>query len=345
MDKELSCDFYFGDSRPGGIKPVDVTLLNNYKGVFHNKKVFGAWFWQSGVLGLLNKGYTDLITPGETYCLSTWFLLLLAKLRQRRVYLWTHGAYGDEKGFKKWMTKMRMRLATGAFLYGEYAKKTLISYGVKETKLHVIYNSLDYDTQKQMRDSLKPSSIYSDRFGNDNPNIVFIGRLTKVKKLHQILESVAILKGEGYKLNVTFVGDGNEKETLVNLSKKKQLQDVWFYGACYDENKISELIYNADVCVSPGNVGLTAMHAMVFGTPVISHCNFPKQMPEFEAIEDGVTGAFFEEDNVISLANSLKTWITSNRNREEIRKACFKVIDEKYNPHRQVKVMKNIILN
>lgn len=346
MDRELPCDFYFGDSRPGGIKPVDISLLANYKGTLHNRKVIGSWFWQSGVLQLLRKGYTDIITPGETYCLSTWMLLLLARLRHRHVYLWTHGAYGDEKRFKKWMTKMRVKLAAGAFLYGEYAKKILISYGVNENKLHVIYNSLDYDTQKQIRDSIKPSSIYADRFGNNNPNIVFIGRLTKVKKLHQILEAVAILKDNGFKLNVTFVGDGDVRESLVKLSEDYHIQDnVWFYGACYDEVRISEFIYNADVCVSPGNVGLTAMHSMAFGTPVISHQNFPMQMPEFEAIEDGVTGAFFEEDNIESLANTIKVWLSANKKREDIRNACYKVIDERYNPYRQIIVMKNVIKN
>lgn len=84
--------------------------------------------------------------------------------------------------------------------------------------------------------------------------------------------------------------------------RKQQLQqqvksynlanNIWFYGACYDEIKNAALIYNADLCVSPGNVGLTAMHSMVFGTPVITHNDFKWQMPEFEAIEPGKTGDF-----------------------------------------------------
>lgn len=39
-------------------------------------------------------------------------------------------------------------------------------------------------------------------------------------------------------------------------------KNVWFYGSCYDEQTNAELIYNADMCVAPGNVGLTAIHAM-----------------------------------------------------------------------------------
>lgn len=57
----------------------------------------------------------------------------------------------------------------------------------------------------------------------------------------------------------------------------------------------AELIYNADLCVAPGNIGLTAMHAMMFGCPCISHNDFSWQMPEFEAIVPYKTGNFLKE--------------------------------------------------
>ena len=118
---------------------------------------------------------------------------------------------------------------------------------------------------------------------------------------------------------------------------------VWFYGACYDERRIAELLYNADLCVSPGNVGLTAMHAMTFGCPVISNDNFSTQMPEFEAIEDGKTGTFFKENDIESLAEAISRWRDSSPDRELVRKACYKVIDEKYNPHLQLETLKKVI--
>lgn len=346
MDKELPCDFYFGDYRPGGIKPFDTSLLSHFKGYLHNKKLIGSIFWQSGAVGLLGKGYTDIITPGETYCLSTWLLLLLARIRGVRVFLWTHGAYGDEKGFKKWMTKARIRLSAGAFLYGDYAKSVLVDYGCDKRKLHVIYNSLDYDTQKQMRANIKASSIYQDKFGNDNINVVFIGRLTKEKKLKMLLDSIALLKKRNININVSIIGDGVDRNYLEKAAHDLNLEKVvWFVGACYDENKIAEFLYNADLCVSPGNVGLTAMHAMTFGTPVISHNSFHNQGPEFEAIEEEKTGLFFKENDVESLAEAINRWLLNIKDREEVRKECYKVIDEKYNPHKQVETIRRIIYN
>lgn len=345
MDKELPCDFYFGDSRPGKIEPVPYELLEHFKGEFHNVSV-GPFYWQKGALRLLRSDYTDLITPGDSYCLSTKVLLLLAKRHKKNIYLWTHGAYGDEKGFKKWMSIRSKAKAKGVFLYGEYAKNILMKWGVPESKLHVIYNSLSYDEQLPLRNSITPSDFYQKHFSNDNANIVFIGRLTSVKKLDQILKAVALLKEQGLLFNVTFIGDGTEKQKLESLTIELDLQNnVWFYGACYDEKQIAEFLYNADLCVSPGNVGLTAMHAMTFGCPVISHDNFPQQMPEFEAIEKGKTGDFFKENDINSLAEAIKRWQNNCGDREEIRKACYKVIDEKYNPHVQIETLRNTIFN
>lgn len=66
---------------------------------------------------------------------------------------------------------------------------------------------------------------------------------------------------------MTFICDGEKTKEFKQLAESLGLQDyVWFYGACYNEKELSSLIYNADLCVAPGNIGLTAMHSMVFGT-------------------------------------------------------------------------------
>lgn len=343
MDRELPCDFYFGDSRPGKIEELDTSLLSNFKGKFHNVS-FGPFYWQCGAMKLLHEGYTDIITSTDPYCISSWVLMWRAKRMGINVYLWGHGAYGNETGIKKMLRKKCNQLAKGVFLYGYYAKEILVKWGINEDKLHVIYNSLSYDEQIIIRKQLKSSDIYQNHFGNSNPNIVFIGRLTKVKKLDQVLRAIKILKERGKIFNVSFVGDGMVKEELIALTKQLGLnENVWFFGACYDEKQISDFIYNADMCVSPGNVGLTAMHAMTFGCPVISHNNFPMQMPEFEAIEEGKTGTFFMENDVESLAQSIQNWFENHTNREEIRQFCYKVIDEKYNPHKQIETFIKVV--
>ena len=344
MDQELGIDFYFGDSRKqGAIKELDTSCLKNFKGYFHNIG-YGPIYWQNGAIRLLWSEYTDLFTTATHYCLSAWVILLLAPLFGKRVFLWSHGAYGNERGLKKWLTVWKMKRATGSLLYGNYAKKLLVEWGVPEEKLHVFNNSLAYDEEMEVRRTLKPTSFYCNHFNNDLPNLFFIGRLITSKKLDLIVRAMLLLRDKGIKVNMTLVGDGPIKDDLLAFVTKLGLQNnVWFYGPCYDEKQIAEIIYNADLCVSPGEIGLTAMHAMVYGSPVITHNNYPHQGPEFEAIEEGKTGTFFNENDVDNLAESIQAWLTNGLDREQIRQNCYDVIDKKYNPHLQVELIRKVI--
>ena len=134
------------------------------------------------------------------------------------------------------------------------------------------------------------------------------------------------------------------KSDLQALSRELGLENqVWFYGACYDEKVNAELLYNADLCVSPGNVGLTAIHSLMFGCPDLTHDNFKMQMPEFESIVSGKTGDFFEYGNVDSLAQKIGQWFDNSKDRELIRKNCFEEIDNSWNPEYQIDVFKRAL--
>jgi len=67
-------------------------------------------------------------------------------------------------------------------------------------------------------------------------------------------------------------------------------------------------------------------------------------MPEYEIIEEGKTGFFFKENDINDLTRKIENWFRENNDREAVRQSCYKLIDEKYNPYGQVKVLKEIIL-
>ena len=219
--------------------------------------------------------------------------------------------------------------------------------GFKENRLFVIHNSLSYDVQLKLRKSMHRSSIYRNHFGNDYPVIIFIGRLTPVKQLDMLIDAVKRLKVQNRECNLALIGDGSMRHDLEMRVKDLVIEDnVWFYGACYDETVNAELIYNADLCVSPGNVGLTAIHSLMFGTPVITHDDFAYQMPEFEAIQKDETGDFFSHGQVESLVGTIYKWLDEKADkREEVRLACFKEIDGQWNPQFQMKVIKSVLNN
>lgn len=345
MDATFDCDWVFGEAL-GDIKQFDVKQLQGKVTVVKNVPLMGGRaYWQKGVVSQLFKGYTHHILLGEERCISTWvFIILACFCPKKKVFFWTHGPYGKEGWLKRMIQYVFYRLVDGGFVYGNYSRDILIKRGLSADKYVTIHNSLDYDRQIEIRNKGLKSDVYAKHFEKSNPVLLFIGRLTKVKKLDMLVNAVSKLKEKCEDYNLVFVGDGTERDALTKLADRNGIQDrVWFYGACYDEKTNAELIYNADMCVAPGNVGLTAMHSMVFGTPVISHNNYPWQMPEFEAIRPGRTGDFFEYENLESLCDCISRWFKENHNREDVRKACYEEIDTQWNPQFQIEVLKQYL--
>lgn len=342
MESELDVDFVFGDGEDANIKKIDYTVFSKKVTEVQTIKLFSNFVYVRKTVGLCFKDYQGYILTGEPYNLSSWIVLLLNKILRKKTYLWTHGYYGKESKLRRIFKKIYFSLATKNLLYGEYAKNIMLNEGFDADKLEVIYNSLDYENQLVIRQTLKESSVFKDFFINDYPVILFTGRLKEVKKLDQLLFAQKTLFEQGFFVNVFIVGKGTEKENLVELSKTLGLQDhVHFYGACYDEKILADFYHNANVCVSPGNVGLTAIHAMAYGCSVISHDNFKEQMPEFEAIFDGKTGFFFRQNNINDLAKKIK--LASKQDKTETRKNCFEIIDAKFNTRYQIELLKRIL--
>lgn len=343
IDQEFDCDFVFGDSYLN-VKKMDYALLRGKVTEVHTKH-FGGWSYQPGIQSLLRKDYDTFVLLGESRSLSTWLFCIRARLfhRKKKVCFWSHGWYGKETKVENILKKMLFKLPNGGvFLYGNYARGLMIKEGFDPNKLFVIHNSLAYDEQVAVREQLTGQPVYTEHFQNTNPNLFFIGRLTEIKKLDMVLRAMAILQARGEGFNMTFIGGGDKLEDLKTLATNLGLEkNVWFYGPCYDEKELSGMIYNADLCVSPGNVGLTAMHTMVFGTPVLTHNDFTLQMPEFEAIREGETGTFFKNGSVDSLAENISRWFAEKGNqREQVRQACMHEIDISWTPQFQIEVLK-----
>lgn len=344
LDSQADCVWYFGKLKTD-IKPLDLKLLRSAHWV-PLKKVFGEWYWQNDVVSqLFRKDVSNIFALGELYSLSLWALLLLKPIvaRKKKVYLWSHGWYGRENRAKTLLKRLFFALPDGSFFYGDHARNVMAKAGGNVDNVWVIHNSLDYDTQLELRREAKATDIFRNHFGNENPNLIFLGRLTPSKKLDLAIEAIARLQAQGQPLNLTIVGNGSDRERLERYASEKGV-NVWFYGECYDQATNSELLTSADLCISPGNVGLTAIHSMMFGTPVITHDHYPNQGPEFEAIHPGTTGDFFKENSVDDLARAISGWFArDNYNREATRRNCYDEIDRYWNPTFQVETIKRHI--
>lgn len=345
FDENLNCDFFIGDQVNTPIVNMDISKLVNLRRRLTNIYIYENYYWQLGILNTLFHNYKYFIITGDPRCLSTWAILLFLKLTKKKTYLWTHGFYGKENYIEKIVKKLFFSLSTGLLLYGDHARNLIIKNGIRHDKLHCVYNSLDYSLQVKIRNQLKVTRIFNEHFKNDYPVICYVGRIQKVKRIDLLIDAMVLLKKKLVFVNLVIIGSEIEETNLRDYVNRNDLsENVWFLGSIYDESRIGSVFFNSRICVSPGNVGLTAIHSLTYGCPVITHNNFANQMPEFEVIEKGVTGDFFEENDIYDLSFKIEDWIDKhNENDLSLKEKCYRIIDEKYNPDYQLKVIKSLL--
>ncbi len=300
------------------------------------------YLWQRGLNRLaLSKEIDTIILYGYLSHFTTWTGAILARLSGKRVLIWGHGP--KKKHALLPLQLLLYRLAHGWLLFGHLGRYMLIDHGFPPDRCYMVFNSLDYDKQKEVRESITPQYLDSRRrelFAHpDLPILVFIGRLVPLKKLDMLLDAARLLEGKGLKTNVLYIGDGPERQRLEQIAADYGMSDrVCFYGPCYDEREIATLLMMSTLCVSPGFVGLTAMHALASGTPVITHDDPTTQAPEYQAIIPRYNGMFFRKDDVEDMARVIHEWFSLGLDAEQVRRNCIDIIEKYYNPTSQVRI-------
>jgi len=350
--KEIDFEFYFGNgSKRNKIKAIDFNTetwikKSNKTHRLKNRRLFGRIVWQSGVIKtVLKHNFDAVMLLADANILSTWIAALILKLKRVEISFWGHGLYERKSVVKKLIKKSFHKLADQNFVYSSRAKEFMVGQGFNGNKVHVVFNSLDYDTHLKLRSKAIDKNYLESLFGNPLPVICFIGRLTPVKKLDILIKAVHEVNKKSKRCNLLIIGSGSEEQNLKSLAVELLTESNYhFYGPCYEEKKIGKLLANSELCVSPGNIGLTAIHSLSYGTPVCSHSNFDNQMPESEAIIEYKTGILFRENDSHDLANEIDNWLNLKIDRNEIRKNCYSVIDNYYNPYIQIEIFRKVFL-
>lgn len=333
---------------------IDPSLadLPSEQGGLRWKFVKNHWFkrvflWQSGLHRILrDEQYDTVIFLGTMYYFSTWVGAILAKRRGKRVLMWGHGFIKPKTDgrIKLWLRKQFYKLAHGHLFYNHHARDNAIRLEFEPETLYVVFNSLDYDKQLELRCAFSTEqrqTIRAELFEKpDLPILLWIGRLTPQKKLWMILDAARTLHDRDQPVNILMIGDGSERQSLQAKVRELRLEAyVHFFGACHDETILAPMISASDLCCAPGEIGLTAIHALAYGTPCITHDNPEAQGPEFEAICPGKTGTLYRYGDADDFAEKISQWLRDAPDRDTVRDSCYRIIDDYYNPHKQAQII------
>ena len=342
IDDAFDAQFIFGreviEGKVSGIAKLDYSIFKHQPIENKNILLFKKVLWRTKIWTLpFRKKYESFLITADTP-LSYIPFFILCRLFGKKVYCWGHGFKERFRHFRL-LEKLYQSVTDRFYTYGQSGMNRMLELGWPKEKLSIIYNSLNTGVLPANNDSLR-SDIYKVHFKNDFPILIFIGRLIESKRIDWLLQSVSDMRQYGLYLNLILIGDGPEYGKLVEQANILSISDkVWFYGECYDENELKGLLFNADLCVSPGEVGLTALHTMSYGVPVISHDNFYKQGPEYETIVSGQTGLLYEFGNYNDMVKKIRDWFQYGYIREDIRQNCYSLINNKWNSNYQIQLL------
>jgi glycosyltransferase involved in cell wall biosynthesis len=290
--------------------------------------------WQSGLLRhLLAHRYDAVILVGDVTVLSTWLAAAMLRLRSTRVFFWTIGWHRPEAGAKRLVRLAFYKLAHALLLYGDVGRELGKSHGYAEDRMHVISNShiSPEPAPQQLEPPLDAAMLQSDQ-----PVVGAVIRLNQVKRLDLLLEAAAELRTRGAPVTVVLAGDGPSRGHLEELARALGV-DVRFLGPVYDPANIAAVYRAMRVTVVPAAVGLTAIQSMAHGVPVVTDDDRYGQMPEWESVRPGLTGAHYPKGDVMALADAITVWIARmTADATAVAEACRTEVAEHWSPGVQV---------
>ncbi|WKZ25951.1 MAG: glycosyltransferase [bacterium] len=143
---------------------------------------------------------------------------------------------------------------------------------------------------------------------SDKDYYLYIGRLVKYKKVDLLIKTFNKLKPR-----LLIVGVGPEEQKLKAMAG----DNVEFLGFVEDD-KLIDVYQNAKAFLMPQeeDFGITAIEAQSFGVPVIAY----KSGGALDTVVDGVTGLYFNSQDVASLQQAIEKFGTMSFNNSEIKR-------------------------
>lgn len=252
--------------------------------------------------------------------------------------LWGHGRSIGQSGLRAWIRSRAALLANTIICYGNAGAEENIALGVPAAKVYVAPNSLDERAPRREAARLRarPSELaaFQGREGvTPSRTILFVSRLQRRNRLDLVCEALRAVAAAIPDVSLVIIGDGEEeRRRLTELAEARGVrQRVRFLGPIYEEELLAPWFMSASVLCYPENVGLSALHALAYGVPVVCGDDQRCHNPEVEAIVDGQSGRLFRRGNVADLARVLTEVLTDEAERERLSHGATAIVDGQYN--------------
>ena len=167
---------------------------------------------------------------------------------------------------------------------------------------------------------------YRKEYNSNSRDIDFIciGRITNKFNLNLLISALEISKN---KTSINIVLIGSEKKETIFINTAYCIHKINFLENIFDEKTIAIYANNSKAFIYPGNVGLSIVHGMAYGLPILMHSEKSLHGPEGFLFQENKSGLYFKKDSIDDfsckmtkiLKNKQKLIYYSNQNLNIIR--------------------------
>lgn len=277
----------------------------------------------------------------------TWNLhyltLVPALVRARRsgvgTILWGHGYSVAEAAGRSKLRSSVGKLADALLFYGDRTANAFAESGWARDRLFVARNSLDQESISAAREDwlARPDDLAAfRRERGEGPTLLFVSRLLPENRVDLLIEAVARLAGKYPTLGVSLIGKGEQGELKALADRLGVASRIRFLGPIYDERELAPHFLTADAFVYPAKLGLSIMHSFGYGLPLITSADETVQMPEREALREGVNGLTYRDGDSSDLAQAIDELLSDPAKRRSMGEAALETIRSDYSISRMV---------
>lgn len=291
--------------------------------------------WQQGLSLQESLGRGDvLVVCGNPRFLSNLPLVFEARRRGVATVWWGIGTMPNQNRLRGFLRRELMKQMDMILLYTDREREQYLHLGFAPDRLFAINNAID---QEPIQDAIadwpwiRLSSFVSEKDLDGKELFLFCGRLTSKARVDLALEALYELRTRDSRYELAIIGEGEEREQLTALADKLELgRAVRWLGAIYDQRAMAPWFLTAKAFVYPGYIGLSIVHAMGYGLPVITHDNMANQAPEVAALKNAQNGLLYREGDAKELANQMARLVSSNTMRTAMSQEAKRTVTEEF---------------
>jgi glycosyltransferase involved in cell wall biosynthesis len=238
----------------------------------------------------------------------------------------------SKSGLRRILRQTLIHFASAIIAYGTKAAE-YIKILDKKKQIFIAYNttySVELPNRETQSKSLNLESHEKFRSSHQENNILFVGRLVKLKGIKLLLQALHKLLSDNFSFILHIVGEGPEKSHLISLAHKNKLSERAVFWGHKDKNDLAAFYSFSNIFIFPtlGDIwGLVLNEALSAGVPVIAS---KYAGATYDLVLDGINGFIVDPHDIQEMANKIRILIENSRLREEMARNAQKIMQEKF---------------